>query len=160
MFWDERGGGLTRQRVGPFVDTATVATVMSTNRVDSVGFSSLCSAFRRTQTIADPTWLLCIRLALLLDSLLALVIHAQRKTRGWCFTSGPMACEDFSCYCSFWDERRGGPTGQPKDPLADTATTTTVMSTNRVDLRRLSSRCCAFRRTHTSADPIRLLLSD
>ena len=33
----------------------------------------------------------------------------------------------------------------------------TVLSTNRVDSGSFSSRCCAFRRTHTSADPIRLL---
>ena len=34
---------------------------------------------------------------------------------------------------------------------------TAVMSANRVDLGRFLSRCCTFRRTHTSADPIRLL---
>ena len=34
---------------------------------------------------------------------------------------------------------------------------TTVRSTNRVDSRSFSSRGCAFRRTHTSTDPIRLL---
>ena len=33
MFCDERGGGLTP--VDPQVDTATVRTVLSTNRVDS-----------------------------------------------------------------------------------------------------------------------------
>ena len=37
MFWDERGGGLTGQPVGPQVGTATITTVMSTNRVDSGG---------------------------------------------------------------------------------------------------------------------------
>ena len=31
MFWDERGGGLAP--VGPRVDTATIRTVLSTNRV-------------------------------------------------------------------------------------------------------------------------------
>ena len=39
----------------------------------------------------------------------------------------------------------------------DTVTTRTVLSTNRVDSESFSSGCCAFRRTHTSADPIRLL---
>ena len=38
-----------------------------------------------------------------------------------------------------------------------TATMTAVMSANRVDLGRFSSRCSTFRHTHTSADPIRLL---
>ena len=39
----------------------------------------------------------------------------------------------------------------------DTATFTTVLSTDRVDLGSFSSRRCTFWRTHTSADPIRLL---
>ena len=39
----------------------------------------------------------------------------------------------------------------------DAAIMTTVLSTNRVDSRSFSSRNCAFRRTHTSTDPIRLL---
>ena len=34
---------------------------------------------------------------------------------------------------------------------------TTVTSANRVDLESFSSRCWTFRRTHTSADPIRVL---
>ena len=38
-----------------------------------------------------------------------------------------------------------------------TATITTVTSANRVDLESFSSRCWRFRRTHTSADPIRVL---
>ena len=38
-----------------------------------------------------------------------------------------------------------------------TATMTAVMSENRVDLESFSSRCWTFRRTHTGADPIRLL---
>ena len=42
-------------------------------------------------------------------------------------------------------------------PQVDAATIRTVLNTNRVDLESLSSRCCTFRRTHTSADPIRLL---
>ena len=33
----------------------------------------------------------------------------------------------------------------------------TVLRTNRVDLGSFSSRCCAFRRTHTCTDPIWLL---
>ena len=43
-------------------------------------------------------------------------------------------------------------------PLLDTAIITTVLSTNRVDSRSFSGRCWASRRTHTSADHIRLLL--
>ena len=41
-------------------------------------------------------------------------------------------------------------------PRVDTATIRIVLSTNRVDSGSFSSGCCAFRRTHTSADPIRL----
>ena len=46
------------------MDTATIRTVLSTNRVDSGSFSSRCCAFRRTHTNVDPIQLLCIRLAL------------------------------------------------------------------------------------------------
>ena len=42
-------------------------------------------------------------------------------------------------------------------PPVDTAAMTAVMSANRGNLRSFSSRCCAFRRTRTSADPILLL---
>ena len=63
MFWDERGGGLTRQPVDPIVDAATVTTAMGTNRVDSKRFSSQCCAFRCRHTRADPIRLLCIRQA-------------------------------------------------------------------------------------------------
>ena len=69
----------------------------------------------------------------------------------------PRLAEDFSCDCMFWGERGGGYTRQPVGPPVDTAIMTTVLSTNRVDSRSFSSRSCAFRRTHTSTDPIRLL---
>ena len=96
-FWDERGGGLTRQPVSPQADNATITTVMSTHRVDSGGFSSRCCAFRRTHTSADPiTATLYPNInSFALDSLLALTICAQRKTHGWCFTPDPMACVFF-----------------------------------------------------------------
>ena len=61
----------------------------------------------------------------------------------------------FSCGCRFWDERGGGLT--PVGPQVDTATIRTVLGTTRVDSGSFSSRCCAFRRTHTNADCIRLL---
>ena len=38
-----------------------------------------------------------------------------------------------------------------------TAGITTATGINHVDSRRFSSRCCTFRRTHTSADPIPIL---
>ena len=55
--------------------------------------------------------------------------------------------------CMFWEKSGGGPTTQP----VGTATMTTVTSATRVDLESFSSRCWTFRRTHTSADPIRVL---
>ena len=58
---------------------------------------------------------------------------------------------DFSCDCMFWGERGGGYTRQPVVPSVDKAIMTTVLSTHRV------VRSCAFRRTNTSTDPIRLL---
>ena len=65
--------------------------------------------------------------------------------------------KDFSCDCMFWDDRAGGLAGQPMGPQVDTANIRTVLSTNHVDSRSFSLRCWAFRRTHPSADPIRLL---
>ena len=151
MFWDERGGGLAP--VGPRVDTATIRTVLSTNRVDSGSFSSGCCAFRRTHTSADPIRLLCIRLALPLT--LPLPLRFAPSAR---LTAGGTPCAlwlvgDFSCDCMFWENSGGGHTTQP----VGTATMTTVMSANLVDLESFSSRCWTFRRTHTSADPIRVL---
>ena len=155
MFWDDRGGGLTGQPMGPQVDTANIRTVLSTNHVDSRSFSSRCWAFRRTHPSADPIRLLGIRLALPLTLSLPsgsvpstkLMVGASPRALG--------LVKDFSCDCMFWDERGGGLV--PVDPRVDTATTRTVLSTNRVDSGSFGSGCCAFRRTHTSADPIRLL---
>ena len=62
MFRDERGGRLTGQPMGPQVDTETIRTVLSTNRVDSRSFSSRCWAFRCTHSSTDPIRLPCIRL--------------------------------------------------------------------------------------------------
>ena len=64
MFWGKRGGGPTRQPVGPPVGTATIAAVMSANRADLGSFSSRCCTFQGTNTSADPIWVLCARLAL------------------------------------------------------------------------------------------------
>ena len=64
MFWDERGGGHTGRPVSPQMDTATITTELSTNRVDSRDFSTRCWVFRRTHTTENPIRLLCIRLAL------------------------------------------------------------------------------------------------
>ena len=155
MFWDDRGGGLTGQPMGPQVDTASIRTVLSTNHVDSRSFSSICWAFRRTYPSADPIRLLGIRLALPLTLSLTsgfvpstkLMVGASPRALGF--------VKDFSCEFMFWDEREGGLA--PLGPRVDTATIRTVLSTNRVDLGSFSSGCCAFRRTHTSEDPIRLL---
>ena len=157
MFWDDWGGGLTGQPMGPQVDTANMRTVLSTNHVDSRSFSPRCWAFRRTHPSANPIRLLCIRLALPLTLSLPsgfvpstkLVVGASLRALG--------LVGDFSCDCMFWDDRGGGLTGQPMGPQVDTANMRIVLSTNHVDSRSFSSRCWAFRRTHPSADPIRLL---
>ena len=139
--------------MGPRVDTATIRTVLSTNRVDSGSFSSGCCAFRRTHTSADPIRLLCIRLALPLTlPLPSRFTPSARLTVG----GTPYALwlvGDFSCDCMFSEISGGGLTTQP----VRTATMTTVTTPNRVDLESLSLRCWTFRRTHTSADPIRVL---
>ena len=157
MFWDDWGGGLTGQPMGPQVDTANMRTVLSTNHVDSRSFSPRCWAFRRTHPSANPIRLLCTRLALPLTLSLPsgfvpstkLVVGASLRALG--------LVGDFSCDCMFWDDRGGGLTGQPMGPQVDTANMRTVLSTNHVDSRSFSSRCWAFRRTHSIADPIRLL---
>ena len=157
MFWDERGGRLAP--VGPQVDTATIRTVLNTNRVDSRSFSSRCCAFRHTHTSADPIRPLCIRLALPLTPSLP-----SRFAPSATLMVGGIPCTqwlvgDFSCDCMFWEKRRGGLTRQQVGPPVGMATMTAVMSANRVDvdLGSFSSRCWTFRRTHTSEDPIRLL---
>ena len=155
MFWDDRGGGLAGQPMGPQVDTANIRTVLSTNHVDSRSFSSRCWAFRRTHPSADPIWLLGIRLALPLTLSLPSGFVPSTKLMVGASPRALGLVKDFSCDCMFWDERGGGLV--PVDPRVDTATTRTVLSTNRVDSGSFSSGCCAFRRTHTSADPIRLL---
>ena len=155
MFWDDRGGGLTGQPMGPQVDTANIRTVLSTNHVDSRSFSSRCWAFRRTHPSADPIGLLGIRLALPLTFSLPSGFVPSTKLMVGASPRALGLVKDFSCDCMFWDERGGGLV--PVDPRVDTATTRTVLSTNRVDSGSFGSGCCAFRRTHTSADPIRLL---
>ena len=155
MFWDDRGGGLAGQPMGPQVDTANIRTVLSTNHVDSRSFSSRCWAFRRTYPSADPIRLLGIRLALPLTLSLPSGFVPSTKLMVGASPRALGLVKDFSCDCMFWDERGGGLV--PVDPRVDTATTRTVLSTNRVDSGSFGSGCCAFRRTHTSADPIRLL---
>ena len=155
MFWDDRGGGLAGQPMGPQVDTANITTVLSTNHVDSRSFSSRCWAFRRTHPSADPIRLLDIRLALPLTLSLPSGFVPSTKLMVGASPRALGLVKDFSCDCMFWDERGGGLV--PVDPRVDTATTRTVLSTNRVNSGSFGSGCCAFRRTHTSADPIRLL---
>ena len=61
------------------------------------------------------------------------------------------------CDCMFWGEKGGGLIRQPMGPSVSTAIMTKVLSTDCVDSKRVISRGCALRLTHTSADPIRLL---
>ena len=101
----------------------------------------------------DPIRLLCIRLALpLTHPLPSRFAPSARLTVG----GTPHALwlvGDFASDCMFLENSGGGLTAQP----VGTATRTTVTSANRVDLESFSSRCWTFRRTHTSADPIRVL---
>ena len=160
IFWDDRGGGLAGQPMGPRVDTANVRTALSTNHVDSRSFISRCWAFRRTHPSADPIRLVGIRLALPLTLSLPSGFVPSTKLMVGASPRALGLVKDFSCDCMFWDERGGGLV--PVGPRVDSATIRTVLSTNRVDSGSFSSGsfssgCCAFRRTHTNADPIRLL---
>ena len=154
MFWDDRGRGLSGKLMCPQVDTANIR-VLSTNHVDSRSFSSRCWAFRRTHPSADPIRLLGIRLALPLTLSLPSGFVPSTKLMVGASPRALGLAKDFSCDCMFWDERGGGLA--LVDPRVDTATIRTVLSTKCVDSGSFSSGCCAFRRTHTSADPIRLL---
>ena len=155
MFWDDRGGGLTGKPMGPQVDTANIGTILNINHVVSRSFSSRCWAFRRTHPSADPIRLLCIRLALPLTLSLPSGFVPSTKLMVSASSRALKLVKGFSCDCIFWDQRGGGLAAV--GPRVDTATIRTVLSTNRVDSGSFSSRCCAFRCTHTSADPIRLL---
>ena len=118
MFWGEMGGGLTRQPVGPSVDTAVMTAILSTNRVDSGSFSSRGCAFRRTHT-SDPVRLLYIRLAL--PSTLSLHSRFAPSAKLMVDVS-PRAlwlAGDFSCDCTVWDYREGGLNRQPVGPLVN-----------------------------------------
>ena len=139
------------------MSTAAITTATGINHVDSGRFRSRCCTLRRTHTSADPIRILCIGLALTLT--------LSRPT-GFASCARLMVCVspwalrlvgDFSCDCMFWDDRGEGLTGQPMGSQVDTANSRTVLSTNHVDSRSFSSRCWVFRRTHPSADPIRLL---
>ena len=141
----------------PQVDTTAIITVLSTNRVDSKSFSSRCCALRRTHTSADPIWLLCIGLVLPLTLSLPSRFAASVRLMVGDTPYALWLMEDFLCDCMFWEKRGGGLTSQRVGPPVGTATMTAVMSANRVDLVSFSSRCCTFRQTHSSADPIRLL---
>ena len=149
MFWDCRGGGLTRQPMGPTVNTVAISTATGMNHVVSGSFSSRC-----TKTSADPIRILCIRTALPLTlSLPSRFVSSARLMIG----PSPRAqgfVKDFSCDYMLWNER-GGKLA-PVGPQVDTATIRTVLSSHRADSGSLSSRRCVFRRTHTSADSIRL----
>ena len=135
-----------------------MTTVLSTNRVDSRSFSSRSCAFRRTHTSADPIRLLCIRLALPLNLFLPSRIAPGTKLVVGVLPRVPWLAGAFSRDCTFWDCSVGVLTinRQPVGPLVSTAAITTATGINHVDSGRFSSRCCTFRRTHTSADPIRI----
>ena len=141
------------------MDTAILTIVLSTNRVDSRSFSSRSCAFRRTNTSTALIRLLCIRLALPLT--LSLPSRSAPGTKLMVGVSpwAPWLAGAFSRDCTFWNCRGGVLTmnRQPVGPLVSTATIKTATGINHVDSGRFSSRCCTFRRTHTSADPIWIL---
>ena len=155
VFRNERGGGLTGQPVGPEGETATITIVMSTNHVDSGSFSSRCCAFRRTHASEDPYLATLYPTSFTPESLNVLTICTQRNSHGLCLPRLLWFVGNFSCDCIFRDEMGGRLTGQPVGPQVDVASITPA-STNCVESGSFSSKRCAFRRTHTSAEPIRL----
>ena len=134
-----------------------MTTVVSTNRVDSRIFSSRGCAFRRTHTSTDPIRLPCIRLALPLTLSLPSRFAPSSKLMVGVPPRTLRLAGAFLCDCTFWDYRGGGLTRQPMGPPVNTAAITTATSINHVNSGSFSSRCWTFRRTHASADPIRIL---
>ena len=151
MFWDDSGGGLTGQPMGPQVDTANIRTVLSANHGDSRSFSWRCWALRRTHPSADPFRLLGIRLALPLTLSLPSGFVPSTKLMVGASSRAPGLVKDFSCDYMFWDERGGGLA--PVGPRVDTATIRTVLSTNRVDSGSFSSGSVRFG-VHTRAQTL------
>ena len=139
------------------MDTAIMTTIPSSNRVNSRSFSSRDCAFRRTHTSTDPVRLLCFRLALPLTLFLSSRFAPSAKLMVGVSPRALGRAGAFSCDGTFWDERGEGLTRQPMGLPGNTAAITTATSIDHVNSGSFSSRCCAFRRTHTSADPIRLL---
>ena len=122
-------------------------------------FSSRSCAFRRTHTSTDPIRLFCIRLALPLTLSLPSRFAPSTKLMVGVSPRALWLAGAFSRDCTFWDCRGGVITinRQLVGPLVSTAAITTATYINHVDSGKFSSRCCTFRRTHTSADPIRIL---
>ena len=90
-----------------------------------------------------------------LDSLLALTIRANSWLvfhLGLLWLAGAFLRDCWDCRGGLLTINR-----QPVGPLVSTAAITTATGINHVDSGRLNSRCCTFRRTHTSADPIPIL---
>ena len=110
-----------------------------------------------TRASADPIRLLCIRLALPLTPSLSSRFAPNARLVVCVAPRALWLVGYFACDFTFWGEKGGRLTGQPVGPQVDTATITTVMSKNSVESGSFSSRCCAFWRTHTSVDLIRLL---
>ena len=135
MFWGERGGGYTRQPVGPSVDTAIMTIALSTNSVDSRRFSSRSCAFRRTYPSTDPIRLLCIRLNLPLTLSLPSRSASGTKLMVGVSPRAPWLAGTFSRHCTFWDCRGGVLTinRQTVGPLVSTAAITTATGINHVD---------------------------
>ena len=136
-----------------------MTTVLSTNSVDSRSFSSRSCAFRRTHTSTDPIRPLYIRLALPLTLSLPLRFVPSAKLMVGVSPRALWLAGAFSRDCTFWDCRGGALTinRQPMGPLVSAAAITTATGINHVDSGSFSSRCCTFRRTHTSPDLIRIL---
>ena len=99
MLWDCRGGVLvlTRQPVGPPVNTAAITTATSINHVDSGSFSSRCCTFQRTHPSAGPVRIPCIQLALTLTlSRPSRFVPSARLMIG-ASPRAPWLVGDFSC---------------------------------------------------------------
>ena len=91
MIWDERGGGLTGQPLGPYSNHGG-GNERKPRGLGEFWLTMLyIPAFTHKRRPYSATTVYPTINSFTLDSFLALTICGQRKTYGWCFTPGPMA---------------------------------------------------------------------
>ena len=147
-WWKERAELEAELLVAEICSLATTQLTSLAPSIEDSGMNPAFSCFVLTNDFCQP---------IPAPEIVAIGTAVTSSSRCAVTRRSPWSAGAFLCGGRFWDDRGRGRTGQPVGPYRDAAIMTTVVSTNRVDLGSFSSRYCAFRRTHTNADPLRLL---